>query len=287
MAFNVGMFVWGVWEFTPPHWETENDILRITLPIARGAGRLVTWNTALLLLSASKYFWTLVRQTPIQLGFPVDNIMPKYHRIIALTIIVAGCVIHTIPQVVNYATKEIEIKGGNKIWTFGDGFATLQLLITGIALFVIFAVFFVTTLSRVRRTTWGFRIFWACHIFGVYMVLPLLLIHGTSRGYPLTTYFCIGPLCLYIGDSLLRRFLFASMDATVVTEECHSDGGDKVVKLVIHSDTFTYTAGQYAELKIPQISGNEWHPFTIASASSKQCKGEATFYIKGVVLMSS
>ena len=44
IATNVAMFIWGVWQFTAPWWTTPNDVLRITLPIARGAGRLVTWN---------------------------------------------------------------------------------------------------------------------------------------------------------------------------------------------------------------------------------------------------
>ena len=115
----------GIWEFSVPHWRTDSDVLRITLPIARAGGRLVTLNAAILLVTASKYFWTLIREhTVIPLGFPVDNIMPEYHRIVAWLIILSGCVVHTLPQTINYATQEIPIHHDKPVWTFGDGFST-------------------------------------------------------------------------------------------------------------------------------------------------------------------
>lgn len=280
MAANTCMAVWGAWEFTEPHWTTQSDVLRVTLPIARAAGRLVTWNSALILVSGCKYLWSLVRLTPIQLGFPVDKVMPYYHRIIAVTIILMGCVVHSIPQIVNYATEEIAINDGGPIWTWGDGFATRQLLITGSILFVVFIAFYVTTLERVRHTTLGFRLFWMTHIVGIIMALPLLLIHGTIRGEPITLYFMAFPICLYGVDCVLRRYVFATLDANVVHLSTHDDDGEQVVKMVIQNKNFRYGPGQYAELKIPQISRYEWHPFTIASAPNEN--GHIVFYIKSV-----
>ena len=93
ISFNVAMATWGAWEFTAnPKRTIANELLKITLPMARASGRLVTWNFALLLLSACKYFWTLLRKSPIALGFPINNVMPYYHKILAQTIIVMGCV---------------------------------------------------------------------------------------------------------------------------------------------------------------------------------------------------
>ena len=86
------MAAWGAWEFTDPQFVSDNAILSVTLPIARASGRLVTWNSALLLLSACKYFWTYLRKTPLALGFPINDVMPYYHRIFALTIVVMGCI---------------------------------------------------------------------------------------------------------------------------------------------------------------------------------------------------
>lgn len=282
LSLNVAMAVWGIWEFSVPHWSTESDLLRITLPIARAGGRLVSFNVAVLLVTASKYFWTLIREhTVIPLGFPVDNIMPEYHRFVAWLIIISGCVVHTIPQIINYATEEIPILHGKPVWTFGDGFSTKQLLYTGCLLFIIFALFFVTTLQRVRRTALGFRLFWYTHVFGIATAFPLLIIHGTIIGRPILFYFLLGPLALYFGDSLARRLVSVDREATIIEQKSYEDRGEQVVKLVLRCKDFAYKPGQYAELKIPDISQVEWHPFTIASAPSEDGKSEdVTFYIK-------
>ncbi|KAA8495360.1 Respiratory burst oxidase-like protein C [Porphyridium purpureum] len=278
IALDICMATWGVWEFTAPHWTTESKILRYTLPIARGAGRLVSWNAAVVFVTGSKWFWTWVRSTPIQYAFPVDKVMPKYHRLIALTIVIAGCVIHTVPQVVNYATEAIVINDGGPVWTFGAGFATLQLLITGILLLVVFLLFFATTLEKVRRSTIGFRIFWLSHVIGIVSAIPLLIIHGTQRGYPITVYFLAGPLVLYIIDVIMRRVRHAAREATVVHISAHEDGEDRVTKLILQVPGWRYSAGQYADIRIKEISVWEWHAFTIASAPND--RGEATFFIK-------
>jgi respiratory burst oxidase len=288
MALNFGMGSWGVWQFTAPHWLTEQDTLRITLPIARLGGRLVTWNIAVLLLTACKFGWTLLRtHTALSHGFPMDAVMPQYHKSIAYTIIVSGCILHTIPQVINYATKALVLlEEPFVIWTFGDGrLATNQLLYTGCLLLLIFTAFFVTTLTRVRHTAFGFRIFWWCHVVGIVMALPLLIIHGTMLGNPILLYFVAIPLVLYMMDVLARRWYYAIHFAKVVEcTACHTDptdkDGDKVTKLVLQSDSFRYAPGQYAEVKIPLLSQYEWHPFTIASAYNEQDKGQVTFFIK-------
>jgi len=226
ISLNVGMAVWGIWEFTAPKFSTDSDVLRITLPIARAGGRLVTFNSALLLITASKFFWTLIREyTVIPLGFPVDNIMPEYHKIVAWTIIFSGCVVHTIPQIINYATNEIQILDDMPIWTYGEGFSTKQLLVTGILLFLIFATFFATTIQTFRRTALGFRIFWVVHLVGIVAVFPLLIIHGTRIGNPILFYFLIGPGALYISDTLVRRFIHVSRQATIVEWMAHEDQG--------------------------------------------------------------
>jgi respiratory burst oxidase len=215
--------------------------------------------------------------------------MPNYHRVMALNVIFMGCVVHSIPQIVNYATQELAIEGG-PVWTFGDGLATKQLLITGILLFFLFLAFFLTTLGCIRRTALGFRLFWSMHICGIVCAIPLLIIHGTSRGSPITLYFTILPVCLYLVDSLvLRRCLFSTRQAEVIHLSCTPARGDTgngddddehVVKLVIRNPDFRFTPGQYAEIKIPQLARHEWHPFTIANAPNLE--GSVVVYIKAV-----
>jgi respiratory burst oxidase len=280
LSLNAGMAVWGTWQFTAPHWHTSSDLLRITLPIARAAGRMITLNSAIILITASKYVWTMIRQyTFIPLGFPVDNIMPEYHRLVAWLIILSGCVVHTIPHIWSYATEEIPILEGKPVWTFGNGFSTKQLMYTGSLLFLIFTMFFVTTLEKVRQTSWGFRIFWVSHAVGIVTIFPLLIIHGTLRGFPILLYFTIVPLGVYVGDVVIRRVIFTSRQATIAEWSAHEDQGERVTKLVIECSEFQYTPGQYAYIKIPLISHYE---FKIANAPTTDNGGKVVLYIKAV-----
>ena len=257
----------------------------MTLPIARAGGRLVTLNCAILLLTACKYLWTAVRTyvaPVIPIGFPIDDIMPKYHRYVALTIIFSGCIIHTLPQIVNYASRSIAMDhDGMRFWIFGGEFATKQLLLTGTLLAIIFSTFFVTTLKAFRRTAAGFRWFWFFHMGGVATAYPLLLIHGTCRGNPIFLYAALLPLALYLFDIAMRRKNI--FYANVLRWRVHDDEGQQITELVLERpDGFTYTPRQYSELKYDHISAREWHPFTIASApgEGENSNNDIIFYIK-------
>ena len=172
----------------------------------------------------------------------------------------------------------------NEIRTWGDGLATGQLFVTGVALLVIFASSFVSTMERIRRTTLGFRLFWWTHVVGITLAFPLLIIHGTILGVPILLYFCALPMGLYMLDCFVRRVKVAKFKARVVclrTHEANKD--DRVVQLVVSNPKYVYQPGQYAEINIPTISKSEWHPFTIASApiSGKgKGAGEVEFFIK-------
>jgi len=170
---------------------------------------------------------------------------------------------------------------GIRVWTFGDGFATKQLLVTGTLLAIIFSTFYFTTLQAFRKTAAGFRWFWMFHGIGIATAYPLLLIHGTCRGHPIFLYFAILPLVLYLFDVSMRRRNVVS--AKVLRWRVHDDDGQQITELALERPKdFSYTPGQYAELKFEPISSREWHPFTIASSPEEDetSNNEVVFYIK-------
>ena len=228
--------------------------------------------------------WTLIRNyviPKVPIGFPIDDVMPKYHSYVALNIIFSGCIVHTLPQIVNYATESLAMDHpGMKMWTFGDGFATKQLCLTGTILTIIFSSFFFTTRKSFRKTTVGFRWFWAFHMCGIASVYPLLIIHGTMEGHPLFLYCNLIPLAMYLVDiSMRRKNIF---EAKILRWKCHDDDGQQITELALECPPgYVYTPGQYAELKFAPISTREWHPFTIASAPTEDgSRNEVVFYIK-------
>ncbi|OEU18178.1 ferric-chelate reductase [Fragilariopsis cylindrus CCMP1102] len=267
ICVNVLVGGYGAFQFTPiGGYDIDNQVLKYTMPIARLGGRLVSLNCAILLLTACKYLWTMIRTyiVPIiPIGFPIDNVMPKYHRIVALLIIVMGCIVHTIPQIINYSTKSIVLENKFRIWTLGDGKATTQLLVTGTILVIIFSTFYITTLPSFRKTAKGFRWFWFFHMTGIALVYPLLIIHGTMGGNPSFLYFAILPIILYLFDIFMRG---SEITTTKVIEmKVHTECSDqRIMELILECPPdFSYTPGQYAELLFPPVSKYEWHPFTI------------------------
>ena len=274
-AMNVVVGAHAAFQFTERGgFTTDSYILRITLPIARAGGRLVTFNCAWLLITACKYLWTMIRSHVVPIlpvGFPIDDIMPKYHRIVALWIIFCGCIVHALPQILNYATGAIKIDDGKKVWTFGDGMATRQLLITGTALTVVFATFFLTTFKSFRKTTAGFRWFWFFHMGGIALSYPLLIVHGTFRGQPVFLFCALAPLLLYAFDLTKRNS--KTKKTRILEWKAHRKNGREITELVVECPpNFVYTPGQYVELKYNPISTEEWHPFTIASAPNNDIR---------------
>mmetsp|Transcript_26207 Transcript_26207/g.56166 ORF Transcript_26207/g.56166 Transcript_26207/m.56166 type:complete len:1128 (+) Transcript_26207:122-3505(+) len=278
LAANVLAAAHGAHQFTEAGgFVTANDTLRVTLPIARAGGRLVTLNCALVLLTACKHTWTWIR-THVAPVIPVavltDHMMPGYHRVVATTVLVSGCVVHTVPQVLNYSTRAIPLETRFRFWTMGNGFATTQLLITGTFLLAIFSVFALTTRKSFRRTTTGFRWFWFVHVGGIATAYPLLLLHGTCRGRPWFACAALLPMLLYLADVALRR---RNVRTTVVQSwktyrdgDASGKGKHQITELVLECPPgFDYTPGQYAELRFLPISSSEWHPFTIASAPNE------------------
>uniref|UniRef100_A0A7S0XKJ8 FAD-binding FR-type domain-containing protein n=2 Tax=Erythrolobus madagascarensis TaxID=708628 RepID=A0A7S0XKJ8_9RHOD len=112
------------------------------------------------------------------------------------------------------------------------------------------------------------------------MAFPLLIIHGTMRGHPMTVWFICGPLAIYMLDVFLRRIVFKTKRSAIKSAQAFDDNGEKVTKLVLQREpgVFEFKPGQYAEIRIPEISRFEWHPFTIASPPSDV--GTITFFIK-------
>ena len=133
---------------------------------------------------------------------------------------------------------------------------------------IIFFVFFLTTLKIFRRTAARFRWFWFFHIGGIAAAYPLLLIHGTCQGHLIFLYAAILPLILYIFDVFMRQSNVITTE--IMNWKAHQDEGQQITELVIKCpENFSYTPGQYAELKFLPISRTEWHPFTIASAPNE------------------
>lgn len=122
---------------------------------------------------------------------------------------------------------------------------------------------------------WNYEVFQLAHLL-MFPLIGLLCAHGTAAllQAPMLGYFLAFPALLVIFERA-RRFIrgFLSMPATLKVLD------DDAVSVTIRTKdgtNWSYNAGQYLLLQVPQISVFQWHPFTISA-----CRGnEMQVHIK-------
>jgi len=232
-------------------------------PVARGAGNLVNFNAAFILLISARKLMSWLRNTPMNMVIPFDKAMPAFHMLVGRVFLAAS---------LTHVAFHLPVYVVSKPWGPGyNGFT--QLFITGSMLVALFGVLYGTSL-RVNRSK-RYELFWYSHAVCATLGFILLLIHGLHYGVYRTYRWVAGPMAVYIIDRLMRRAQQKEVRMSV-SRDVGALKGDAMLCLRLPR-TFTYEPGQYAEVKVPAISSIQWHPFTIASAPHEP---ELVFYIK-------
>jgi hypothetical protein len=197
---------------------------------------------------------------------PFDKAMPAFHSLIG-HMLVASAVVHVAGHSVNYGARNFA-KAIPRRGFHGYG----QLLITGIALTLVLAAMRTTVMPRIRRRK--FELFYYTHVAGFVLYYAFIIMHGAHRGELSTWKYVALPLLVYFADRG-SRFAKENVARLEVTQSTASVQGDVVCLRLPR--TFHYVAGQYADIKVPQVSTVEWHPFTIASSPHES---DMLFFIK-------
>lgn len=261
-AFTTTLFILAGFrsEWTKDH----NPVMRWFIGLARAAGYALNFNTAVLLLLASRLFHTLLRITPFANLLPLDHFFPRLHILVAYVIAIA-LLVHVPAHFVWI------IKWNGWAWGLWDINMTV---ITGILLLIIFLVFIV--FSRPSFRTNHFRAFRLIHIIGASLFFPLLILHGMYNKRPETYKYVVPAMLIYFLDRLVRHLARSSHEVCTNLNPAESAFLNPSVLRLRLPRSFNFRPGQYAELRVPSL-GREWHPFTIASAPHDET---LTFYIK-------
>lgn len=241
----------------------HQDFQKYTTAIARGCGATLNLNMAVVILLASRSALDLLRQTPLNMALPIDKAMPDLHRVVGTVTVVAG-VLHAVFHWVTYIVKSP--------WSGGYSGLT-SLFVTGMLLFIVIIIVRVVAIAEIYHSY--YEVFHRLHIGGSVISYILLLVHGLHQGAPSSWKWVVGPIiiyCLDVGYRLFqekRSYLLVSKHSAVFQSP-------DIIKIRLPR-VFHFQAGQYAELKVPNISRFQWHPFTISSAPHEP---EMIFYIK-------
>lgn len=261
MVTNILLFINGAVDESHHH----DDIERYTTAIARGSGATINFNMAVVLLLASRSMMSLIQETPLNMVLPIDKAMPELHRVVGILVVFSGS-IHSICHWITYILK--------RPWSPGYAGKT-SLFISGmILLFLIITIRFV---ARPAIYQASYEVFFRIHVGGSILAFITIIIHGLHLGTPNTWKWVLGPIIIYVLDIVVRTFR-EKRSYLLLSKHSAAFQGRDIVKIRLPR-VFHFQAGQYAELKIPQLSAFQWHPFTIASAPHEP---ELIFYIKAV-----
>lgn len=225
------MFLWGLQSELSTKLERER-LYDWIIGIGRGAGYILNFNTALVILLASRLFLTALRDTAFASGLPLDKAFPKLHVIVGYTIFFT-LFIH-VPFHFVWIIKYNEWEAG--LWNVNMTVAT------GSCLLLVFLAMFIFAQVGFRKNK--FRLFYNVHLVGAFLFFGLLIFHGMYYFDPETYKYISGPIIIYVADRIIRRWRVITHDLDLSTENSNFKDND-VLELTCPKP-FEFKPGQYA-----------------------------------------
>ena len=246
------------------------------LCVARGMAQVCLLNSLLILLPLCRGLVQTLREAPTLRGkVPADDAI-SFHKLVGYNLVLSG-MIHTIAQVYSFISSVT--KASNAVWEQSqlaesgafDGRPGLFDLLTtvpgwtGLILVGITLVATPYTLQWFRRA--NFNWFWYSHVLFYPFYLGVLAFHGIGSWLEPTQalYFITIPVIIFTIDRRNRLQVYAKASNAKIRS--FGIDGDSVSICFDKPKTFRdHLPGMYLYLNIPELSGFEWHPFTITSA---------------------
>jgi len=274
-GLQVSFFAYGWWAQETNKKLAALNGLKWSVWVSRGAGLVLAFLAGALLLPMLRNFIRVIRPKVAML-FPADeNIW--FHRQVAYAM-AFWAMVHTTAHYVNFFNVErTQVRQEIAL----DIHYTQAGAITGHFMLLIMVLIYSTAHHKVRNQC--FEAFWYTHHLAFFFFIGLythatgcFVRDSTNPAYTDTfpfynTEFCLGyeswrftiwPGILYFGERVWREI--RARRATRLSKVLVHPSGAMELRIV--KPTFKYVAGQWLFIQVPDISGFQWHPFTITSA---------------------
>ncbi|KAI3882157.1 hypothetical protein MKX03_024400 [Papaver bracteatum] len=266
------------------------DIMGYCVCTAKGAGEILKFNMAIILLPVCRNTITWLRKTKLGAVIPFDDNI-NFHKVIGVGIGI-GVALHAVthlvcdfPRLIYVSPDEYEpmkpLFGEHKpenYWWLLKGIEG----VSGIIMVVLMAIAFIFATPWFRRSRitlpWpftrliGYNTFWYSHHLFV-IVYALLIVHGmtlylTKEWYNKTTWMYLAiPVVLYTCERWTRA-LRSSINPVKIRKIVIYPGNVLTLYTSVPRG-FRYKSGQYMFIKCSDVSPFEWHPFSITSAPAE------------------
>lgn len=227
-----------------------------------------------LLLSMARYFSTFLRRSYRISRFINWDLSQEFHMYMAIWATILGT-LHGLAHLTGdfiwisnaYRPGPLESLVGTDFEY--DTYASLagsRPGITGILSLFFFYVIGLTSSPWVRRK--NYEVFQLCHLL-MYPIIGMLMAHGTLQilQFTMLGYFLAFPTLLIVIERSTRFFVgFHRIDATIRILDNETVN---ITATIPDKRIFTYAAGQYVFLQVPELSFFQWHPFTVSVCHDK------------------
>jgi len=253
---NVFMFLLGATEEISHKY---HDLRKVTLPIGRGFGFTLNLNCALILVPSCRALMTALQSSRIGSLVEFEK-ATKFHMLVAFAVII-GSIGHGSLQTANFVVLSL--------WNIRSGIYSGAVLFgTGVALVVVLALIFLLSRRGLRENWRLYEMFWISHLLGMFVFFICLIIHGQHNAKLVTWYYVTPVLVIYACDVMYR--ILSQRKCTLYSENVlpriNQCGDVLLLKVPVQP---SFRAGQYFQIRIPEVSRLEWHPFSPASAPSQ------------------
>jgi len=265
---------------------------------ARGAAILIYFNTILIILTVLRRIITWVRNLATGRNLSVIDDFIEFHKFMGVWIFILSF-IHTLGQCINLYYLS-DAYSGNTIYEYNNDTNTTDTINNGKGSYA--SVLFGTASgvgwigSGAATTGWIL-----CAILTIMVVFAMPCIRGKGYfqlfyvthflyyGYIIVLFFHAGDFWKWFILPLF--FMIIERICNIVRRNNHNFGdtfikdvnllSSKVTHLVItRPKGFKFSSGDYMFIRIPKIAKNEWHPFTISSAS--ELKDEVWVHVRSL-----
>lgn len=160
------------------------------------------------------------------------------------------------------------------------GAAVCYPALTGYLLVLLLGGFWALSNERVRR--YSFELFHYPHLCLVVLWCGALIAHGWKQwlgvGVPLASV-SVAPAVVFYALERMKAIIDGSGDAIRISNAVVQQSNVKL-EIDTGSTGYSFSTGMYCMLQVPEISGHQWHPFTIASGGNCS-KFEVLFAVVG------
>jgi predicted ferric reductase len=242
--------------------------------VAKGSAAVVNYNIAIMIALVTRSLTTILRKIRVATLLPL-NFNIYFHTILGYTTLAAAWV-HSLAHLTSFMRTLANMPN---LETLNSLLATpldevkpyrwwaIQSVpgITGIIALVLMTMMVVFAIKKARQK--NFERFWYTHVLWLVIVI-VLAFHGISKylGSPKFYLWAGFPSLVLLVEKIFALIIHLLTRHKIISIE-YLDSG--VVEMrITKPPSFKFIPGQYARLKIPEISLLQWHPFSFSSSQS-------------------